>query len=223
MPAPRKTFNHAAPDVPKVDKDKPVRKYPPLWQKTDLARNFGQDLIRQLRKQFPDVQDALWLVKNGAALDETSALNGDTPLHCALHNGFNDLIIEMIKRGAPVNAQTKSGRSPLDMAAKKSSLEIVNLMLEAGAAPTENALIQAIAGRRMDNISRLIDAGAEVRSYMLDFVPRTNDAKLHDFLADTLAQQKAAVITNATVTSRDVSVRRPLHLKRGDTPPRNNL
>lgn len=218
MPAPHKTFNtHAAPSAPDIT----AQKYAPTWHKTDQAHNFGQDLIKQLRRQFPDVQDALWLIKNGAALDETSALNGDTPLHSALRNGFNDMIAEMVKRGAPVNAQTKMGQTPLDMAAKKSDLEIINLLLDAGAIPTENALVQAIAGRRMENIQCLITAGVEVRGYMLDFVPRANDAALHDLLADALARQKAAAIENATVTSRDVKVRKPLNIKHGATPPKN--
>lgn len=218
MSAPRKTFQaKAAPSTP----DQPTQKYAPTWQKNDIARNFGQDLIKQLRKQFPDVQDAMWLVKNGAALDETSTLNGDTPLHSALRNGFNDMIVEMIKRGAPVNAQTKAGQTPLDMAARKSGIEIVSLMLDAGAAPTENALVQAIAGRRMENIERMIEAGVEVRGYMLDFVPKNGEAKLHHFLADTLAKQKAAAIESATVTSRDVQIRRPLNLKHGAKPPKH--
>jgi hypothetical protein len=219
MSAPRKTFNAkttpAAPDRPAP------RKYAPAWPKTETARQHGQALIKQLRKQFPDVQDAFWLLRNGAALDETSALNGDTPLHGALRNGFDDMIVEMIKRGAPLDVQTKMGQTPLDMAARKSKVEIVSLMLDAGAAPTENALVQAIAGRRMDNIARLIEAGVEVRGYMLDFVPRETDAKLHDVLADALARQKAAVVENAVVTSRDVPVRRPLHLKPGGKPPKS--
>ena len=216
MPAPRKTFNQAAPkDAPQI----PAQKYAPTWPDIDRARNFGQDLIKQLRKQSPNVQDALWLIKNGAALDETSALNGDTPLHSALRNGFNDMITEMVKRGAPLNVQTKMGQTPLDMAAKKSDIAIVSLLLDAGAAPTENALVQAIAGRRKDNIERLIDAGVPVRSYMLDFVARRDDTQLHDLLADTLAKQKADAIEQATVTSRDVSVRKPLKIKSGNKPP----
>ena len=219
MSAPRKTFNEAARrgDAPAA----PVQKYAQTWHDIDRAHNFGQDLIKQLRKQFPDVQDAMWLVKNGAALDETSALNGDTPLHSALRNGFDALTTEMIQRGAPVNAQNKMGLTPLDMAAKKSDITIVNLLLDAGAAPTENALVQAIAGRRMDNIERMIEAGTEVRRYMLDFVPRTSDAKLHDLLAETLAKQKAAAIKNATITSRDVILRKPLKIKHGQKPPKN--
>src|SRR5690606_33607465 len=108
MSLPRKTFNETAPAA------QHAQKYAASWQDTDLARNFGQDLIKQLRKQFPDPQDAMWLVKNGAALDATSALNGDTPLHSALRNGFKDMAVEMIKRGAPVNALTKGSRAPLD-------------------------------------------------------------------------------------------------------------
>jgi|GEM_PF-1605439 len=219
MSAPRKTFDAKAP--PAAPDQPALQKYAPAWQKTDVAQNLGQDLVKQLRKQFPDVQDALWLVKNGAALDETSALNGDTPLHSALRNGFDGLIVEMIKRGAPLNAQTKAGQTPLDMAARQSGIEIVSLMLDAGAAPTENALVQAIAGRRMENIERLIEAGVAVRNYMLDFVPRTGDAGLHGFLADALAKQKTAAIESATVTSRDVKVRRPLNLKHGPKPPKH--
>lgn len=214
MSLPRKTFNETASAAT------PAQKYAPAWQDSDLARNFGQDLIKQLRKQFPDPQDAMWLVKNGAALDATSALNGDTPLHSALRNGFKDMAIEMIKRGAPVNAATKGGQTPLDMAARRTDTDILAALLTAGALPTENALVQAIAGRRLENVEKLVAAGVEIRPYMLDFVKGSGDTPLHDFLAQEMADQKETARRNATTVTRDLKIMKPVTFKPADKKPK---
>lgn len=214
MSLPRKTFNETASAAT------PAQKYAPTWHDTDLARNFGQDLIKQLRKQSPDVQDAMWLVKNGAALDAASALNGDTPLHSALRNGFKHMIIEMINRGAPVNTPNKGGQTPLDMAARRMDAEILTHLLDAGATPTENALVQAIAGRRMENIETIVATGVEIRPYMLDFLKSGADTSLHDFLAQEMEAQQEAARRNATTVTRNLTVMKPVTLKPADKKPK---
>jgi len=215
MSSARETFDKVADK--NAPPDTPPQKFKPLWHDTDAARNFGQDLIKQLRKQFPDVQDALWLVKNGAALDATSSMNGETPLHGALRNGFREMITEMVKRGAPVNAEAKNGHTPLSLAAKSSDTESMKLLLEAGAQPTENALVRSISSRNIENIKLLLDAGQPAREYMLAYVQGSDARDVHDLLQKDLTERKKNDLHRATTTVRDLTVRRPVQLK----PPQN--
>ena len=215
MSSPRETFDKAADKNAKPDI--PPQKFKPLWHDTEVARNFGQDLIKQLRKQFPDVKDTLWLVKNGAALDATSSLNGETPLHGALRNGFRDVITAMVQHGAPVNAEAKNGHTPLSLAAKSGDTESIKLLLDAGALPNENALVRCISGRNIENIQLLLDAGQPAREYMLAYVQGADARDVHDLLQKDLIDRKKNDLHRATTTVRDMTVSRPVRLK----PPQN--
>jgi hypothetical protein len=215
MSSPREIFDKAA------DKNAtpgtPPQKFKPLWHDTDVARNFGQDLIKQLRKQFPNVQDAMWLVKNGAALDATSSMNGETPLHGALRNGFREMIAEMVKHGAPVNAEAKNGHTPLSLAAKNNDTESIKLLLDAGALPNENALVRCISSRNIENIKLLLDAGQPAREYMLAYVESADAREVRDLLQKDLIDRKKNDLHRATTTVRDMTVSKPVRLK----PPQN--
>jgi len=211
MSSPRETFDKAADK--NAPPDTPPQKFKPLWHDTDIARNFGQDLIKQLRKQFPDVQDAMWLVKNGAALDATSTMNGETPLHGALRNGFRDMISEMVKRGAPVNAEAKNGHTPLSLAAKSGDTESLKLLLDAGALPTENALVRSISSLKIENVQMLLDAGQPAREYMLAYVQGSDARDVRDLLQKDLLDRKKNDLHRATTTVRDLTVNKPMRLK----------
>lgn len=56
-----------------------------------------------------------------------------TPLHYAATSGLNDFTKRLLELGADPNAQTRAGVTPLIMAARKPSREVVMTLLRAGA------------------------------------------------------------------------------------------
>ncbi|CAE7469751.1 PAT23 [Symbiodinium natans] len=81
----------------------------------------------------------VWLVKNGADLTAADAL-GFTPLHWAAELGSSSLVALLRTLGAPLDARTASGDTPLGLAVRGSRLEVVEyLVLVVGITADEQA------------------------------------------------------------------------------------
>jgi ankyrin repeat protein len=127
------------------------------------------------------------------------------------------MIAEMVKHGAPVNAEAKNGHTPLSLAAKSNDTESIKLLLDAGALPNENALVRCISSRNIENIKLLLDAGQPAREYMLAYVESADAREVRDLLQKDLIDRKKNDLHRATTTVRDMTVSKPVRLK----PPQN--
>ncbi len=70
------------------------------------------------------------LLSKGASVNR---VGGWTPLHYAAANGHDAIVRKLLAKGARVNVQTKSGVTPLYMAARMPSRQVVMTLLRAGA------------------------------------------------------------------------------------------
>jgi ankyrin repeat protein len=96
------------------------------------AQELGRGIFAQGDRQFPDMNDILWLIRNGASMSVTDK-NGMTPLLRAMNWGNKALIREMVAHSADVNYAGSSRQvTPLQIAVSGSDPEIVRLMLDAG-------------------------------------------------------------------------------------------
>ena len=99
---------------------------------TAAAQQLGLGLLDQMSRQFPDMNDIFWLVRNGASLSVRDR-DGLTPLVRAMGMGNKPLIREMVRHGAGVNdACGKHRVTALQIAASSGDLELVQLMVDAG-------------------------------------------------------------------------------------------
>ncbi|XP_011495138.1 PREDICTED: ankyrin repeat domain-containing protein 39 [Ceratosolen solmsi marchali] len=83
--------------------------------------------------QYNDLDRVRYLLNKGISPNvEDNA--GYTALHYAVRNGHDEICNELLKRGANVNAVTRSGRAtPLHRAATQKYIHIVELLLNANA------------------------------------------------------------------------------------------
>lgn len=95
------------------------------------AETMGHQLLHELTQQRPDMDDIGWLIGQGASMTVTDR-NGYTPLMHMLGTGNTNYIKAMIEHGADVNYRhPANGRSILQLAASRSSVAIVGMMLAA--------------------------------------------------------------------------------------------
>lgn len=64
---------------------------------------------------------------------DTRGLDNWTPLHIAANEGYNDIIILLLKEGANIEALTKFNRTPLLLAVLQNQYETVKLLIQKGA------------------------------------------------------------------------------------------
>jgi len=115
------------------------------------ARELGEGLLAQMSRQMPDVNDIVWLVRNGASMHVTDR-EGMTPLVKAMSWGNKPLIIEMIAHGADVNrACGRTGVTAMQIAASGSDAELVQYMLDHGG----DVLSKNGAGRSALDVARV--------------------------------------------------------------------
>jgi len=72
------------------------------------------------------------LIKNGAELEARISQNQNTPLHLAVRNNHKAVVELLIAKGANVNAKTKYGKTPLDLAISKEQKELADLLRKHG-------------------------------------------------------------------------------------------
>lgn len=193
MTAPKHTFNDNAAPVPSAE-----------------ARAYGQDLLNGLRKQFPDMDDVMWLVKNGASFDATDA-RGDTALHLAVRMQLKDIVREMVLRGADVNAANQAGNTPVILAATGGgevmrSLLVAKPRLDHRNNGGNDALTCAVASEKEDNMHQLIAAGAKVDEKIIALAERLERKSLLSGLRAALKRQRESLGRSASVAGQDVTV-----------------
>jgi ankyrin repeat protein len=192
MTAPKNTFNdHAAP-APSAQ-----------------ARAYGQELLNALRKQMPDMDDVMWLVKNGASFDATDA-RGDTALHLAVRMQLKDIVREMVLRGADVSAANSAGNTPVILAATGGSDVMRSLLLPKPDLAHRNnggndALTCAVASEKSDNMQLLLAAGAQVDAKLIAMAERLERKSLLGDLRAAREEQGR----RASMTGRDIIVLKP--------------
>lgn len=87
-----------------------------------------------------------------------SFIKGFTPLHNAALVGSIEVVLHLIRAGAHVNIQNKSGMTPLHLATKKEFYEIIRVLIKYGAEPTikDNLGKQAIDYARNQTTSNFL-------------------------------------------------------------------
>ncbi|MFT7087385.1 MAG: ankyrin repeat protein [Rickettsiales bacterium] len=95
--------------------------------------------------------------------------SGDTALHIAAQNGYLELVIALLTRGADVNLLTSNGWTALHFAAQRGYLEVVKILIRAkvnvnaqGIAYHRTALHYAADQGRTLVAKELIKAGADL-------------------------------------------------------------
>ncbi|MVW70905.1 ankyrin repeat domain-containing protein [Bordetella sp. 15P40C-2] len=92
---------------------------------------------------------------------------GNTPLLIAAAEGSLDVVKELIRQGADVNAKNNSGRTALSYASERKYVDLVTVLLANGARTDERdnegltPLLHAIQAQSLEIIDALIDAGAD--------------------------------------------------------------
>ncbi|MDP2205625.1 MAG: ankyrin repeat domain-containing protein [Alphaproteobacteria bacterium] len=192
MTAPEHTFNkHAAP-APSAQ-----------------AQAYGQELLNALRKQMPDMDDVMWLVKNGASFDATDA-RGDTALHLAVRMQLKDIVREMVLRGADVSAANNAGNTAVILAATGGSDVMRSVLLPKPDLAHRNnggndALTCAVAAEKSDNMHLLLAAGAQVDAKLIAMAERLERKSLLGDLRAAREEQGR----RASMTGRDIIALKP--------------
>ena len=93
--------------------------------------------------------------------------NGLMPLHTALLLGQREIALELIRRGAGLNARTRDGSTPLTLAIDQNYIDVLDLLLERKATIDlatggRIALVSAVEQNREEMVARLMRAGAQV-------------------------------------------------------------
>lgn len=103
-----------------------------------------------------------------AQMSDAVALDGSTTLHEAIRRGDAAAVKALVMRGADVNAPTRYGVTPLELAALTAETPILGTLLDAGAKPNtsspggETPLMTAARVGRIDAVTLLLAHGAAV-------------------------------------------------------------
>ncbi len=99
---------------------------------------------------------ALFLLEHGADVNAKTE-NGDTPLHLAVEDGYDGVILKLIALKADINAQNNEGDTPLHNAVNMGNKFMISLLLRLGADPNqpnragETALYRAAATQLVES------------------------------------------------------------------------
>lgn len=105
---------------------------------SSLVRAYSADGFTALHfaAYFLQAEAGRFLLDHGA--DSTAVAKNPTlvmPLHSAVSSSNVEMVRDLIKRGAPVNARQQHGWTPLHAAAQNGNLEIIEILLQNGADP----------------------------------------------------------------------------------------
>jgi ankyrin repeat protein len=147
-----------------------------------------------------------FLLSRGANVNSKSLGVEDTPLHTAARKGFEAVAKVLLANKADVNAQNKSGWTPLMCAASANQPEIVKLLLAAGTNPNlkgdrgETALNCAI-GNSPEMFQMLLAAKADPNTIdssgrtPLSYAAGKDGAKVVKWLLDAKANPNGGTLT----------------------------
>lgn len=96
------------------------------------------------------------LVEKGASLDKQDH-NGDTVLHLAVRMRQHESVRTLIELGSVVNLKNGQGCSALDLAAKYGDMNLVSLLLDAGACISHLTWRNALESGNTNTIQKLQD------------------------------------------------------------------
>lgn len=144
----------------------------------DTAGHIGMDLLGSMRLRFDYMAGRVWAEDTGSARPrewdrpgfDPSADHGPvTPLMLAIDLGLVEDVRAFLAAGASVDAIGPEGATSLHYAAKRGDLEIVEMLLQAGAdigvrtkSSSSTPLMTAAEFADVGVVDALIEAGAEV-------------------------------------------------------------
>ena len=104
------------------------------------------------------------LVANGANIDITTSIRGETPLFWAVRNGFSAIVELLVDHGADINAVDTNTRTPLHMAMQSYYLKVVQLLLGKGARVNAKTTAGIRPGKTPLHVAALVGylKGAEI-------------------------------------------------------------
>lgn len=127
----------------------------------------------------------------------------DSPLADALQKGRRDVALELIAKGADVNAAQPDGSTPLHWAAYKLDKELVQKLLDRGAKTDatnrygSSPIAEAVKAANVDLVKVFLDAGADVEApnadgeTLLMLAARTGSTSVSKLLLDRGADVNA--------------------------------
>ena len=129
------------------------------------APPYGRALMWAL--EFEHAKAALVLIRAGAKVQRTSSRES-SPLHLAARGGLDEVVRELLTRGASPQSDDYWG-TPLHFAAANGHASTMRLLLKAGADPNAHAadhrytpLHEALIDRHVEAVRVLIDAKADL-------------------------------------------------------------
>jgi ankyrin repeat protein len=144
------------------------------------------------------------LLKTRSADVNSTAVDGTTALHWAVHYDDAGLVELLLSSGADVKRANRYGVQPLWLAAVNGSAKVLTLLLRAGAAPNtvmeggETVTMTAARTGNAEALKALIEAGADVGA---------KDARGQTALMWAAARNNAAAIRTLVAAGADLKVR----------------
>lgn len=135
------------------------------------------------------------LIKNKADVNTRAPGGGKTPLHLAVDNDDEQMIVMLLEAGADVSVATQNGITPLHVAAKKGNKKIIQRLIQAKApvdARSTNgctALHEAAIAGHKDAVAELLEAKADATLREFGFnltAANLADEKKHENVRDFL-------------------------------------
>jgi ankyrin repeat protein len=112
-----------------------------------------------------------WLLEHGADANERA--REFTPLATVVQRNDLDAVRALLEYGAQVNVQDQHGRTPLSLSIVHGNLELIRLLLTAGADPSvgEPPVLVAVTRGRNDVIRLLAEHGANLNRGAKNYTP----------------------------------------------------
>ncbi|OFX19287.1 MAG: hypothetical protein A2V77_10105 [Anaeromyxobacter sp. RBG_16_69_14] len=153
------------------------------------------------------------LIKRGIPLNARDSIDGMTALHVAARHDRGDVVRELIRAHADIDARDRNGDSPLHLAVQRCNQQSTELLLRAHASVAaanssgRTPLFEASRSGRSDIMGLLIASGAEAKAR-----DRNQATPLH-YSAQSRNPETVRLLlqSGADANSRDELGRTPLH------------